>query len=123
MTIQQVQIKIDEIVKAKNIKEKEIYNTLLEFLETTYSNGDTTNGEEIILNNIKIKILTRLYSKEGHRHNISQRTKYNQLFDLNRIEMNLFEKAFNDLVEDGQIAKFMYCISLTEKGITNAKNL
>ncbi len=123
MDILTLETKVKELATAKGIYEQEIYNRLLAFLETSYNYVVPTVQENSMIIEVKHKILTTLYSKDQQKQSVNSQIKYDQLFDLDRVEMQYLEKAFLDLESDGQVACLKYQISLTDKGIMIARNL
>ena len=122
MNIEKIKERVDEIAKSENIHEQEVYNRILAYLETTNNYTIPAEDELEIISDIKTKILKTLYSKAGHKQGINRQTKYNELFDLDGIEIKYLEQAFQDLETNGQVASLMYEISLTEKGIMTIRN-
>jgi hypothetical protein len=122
MNIEKIKERVDEIAKSENIHDQEVYNRILAYLETTYNYTIPAEDELEIISDIKTKILKTLYSKAGHKQGINRQTKYNELFDLDGIEIKYLDQAFQDLETNGQVASLMYEISLTEKGIMTIRN-
>lgn len=123
MDLQKIKEKVDEIASVKKIHAQEIYNRILSYLETTYNYTIPSGDEKKIIEEIKNRLLTGLYSMDRHRMTVNHATKYNQVFDLDEIEMKLLDKALQELQTEGQVSSLMYEISLTDKGVMTARNL
>jgi hypothetical protein len=122
MDLQKIKEKVESISKNKNIHEQEIYSAIDSFLESNY-NYEVPSDEVIpIIEEIKKKILVKLYRSDRHRIGVNRATKYDQLFNLDGIEMKYLDRAFTELESDGQVSSVMYEISLTEKGIMTVRN-
>ena len=123
MNIETVRQRVTEIATQKGVYEQEIYNRLIAYLETSYNYSVPTEQEHSIVEGVKNKILTVLYSKDRQRMTVNRAIKYNQVFSLDEVEMKFLEKVFTQLESDGLISCLAYEISLTEKGVITARNL
>lgn len=117
MSIQELQKKITEISTEKGIHEQEIINSLLATLEVKYANKSYDTEDAQIIIEIKKKIMNELYSLPKHRVTVNRGTKYEELFDLDNIELNLLHDAYTQLESDGDVYSLKYEIGLTEQGI------
>jgi hypothetical protein len=117
MTIQELEKKINEIAANKQIHEQEVINNILAHLEVTYSPKIYSNEDNELIEEIKNKIGTVLYSCDRQKMGVNQMTKYNEVFGLDQVEMKLLDNAWTELEAQGYIYSLMYEIGLTEEGI------
>lgn len=117
MTIQELQKRITEISTEKGIHEQEIINGLLAHLDTKYAKKSHTLEDAKIVREVKAKIMTTLFALPKHKTVVNQATKYEQLFDLDNIELNLLNDAFTELEAEGDVYSLKYEIGLTEQGV------
>lgn len=117
MNINELEKKIKQIASAKNIREQEIINGILSNLEQVYSPKDHSEKDRQIIDGIKRKIVTTLFNCDNQKKNVNQATKYDELFDLDRVEMGLVNDAWNELEADRDVFSLAYEIGLTDEGI------
>lgn len=117
MNINELEKKIKQIASEKNIKEQEIINGILANLEEVYSLKDHSENDRQIIDGIKQKIVTTLLNCENQKKIVNQATKYNELFDLDRVEMDLLNDAWNELEADRDVFSLAFEIGLTDEGI------
>jgi hypothetical protein len=117
MTIQELQKRISEISTEKRIHEQEIINGLLAHLDTKYAKKSHTFEDAKIVLEVKAKIMATLFALPNHKTVVNRATKYEHLFDLDRVELNLLNDAFTELESDEYVYSLKYEIGLTEQGI------
>lgn len=117
MTMQEIEKKIKEIASNRSIPEQEIINNVLAHLEVTYNPKDYSDEDKEIIEEIKDKIGSVLYSCDRQRMVVNQKTKFNEVFDLDQIEMKLFDATLADLESAGYVYSLKHEIGLTEEGI------
>jgi hypothetical protein len=117
MTIQELHKRITEISTEKGIHEQEIINGLLAHLDMKYAKKYHTLEDAKIVHELKLKIMGKLFALPNHKIIVNRATKYEQLFDLNSVELNLLNDAFTELESDGDVYSLKYEIGLTEQGV------
>ena len=117
MTIQELQKRITDISTEKGIREQEIINGLLAHLDTKYAKKSYSLEDTKIVDEIKVKIMSKLFALPDHKTVVNRGTKYEQLFDLDSVERNLLDDAFTELESDGDVYSLKHEIGLKEQGI------
>ncbi|MBB3186102.1 hypothetical protein [Microbacter margulisiae] len=117
MDINELEKKIKQIATEKNIREQEVINGILANLELVYSPKDHSEQDREIIDGIKQKILSTLLNCDNQKKIINQATKYDELFDLDRVEMSLMQDAWNELEADRDVFSLAFEIGLTDEGI------
>lgn len=117
MNINELEKKIKQIASEKNIKEQEVINGILANLEEVYSPKDHSENDRQIIDGIKQKIVNTLLNFDNQKKIVNQATKYGELFDLDRVEMNLVNDAWNELEADRDVFSLAFEIGLTDEGI------
>lgn len=121
MDINKLVDKINEISASKGITEQEIVDGILGHLKKRYEN-DYSDDDKAIIEVVKKKIVETLYNSERQAVSVNHTTKYDELFDLDRVEHNLADQAFSELESDGQVFSRKYQIGLTDDGIRNYRS-
>jgi len=117
MTIQELQKRITKISTEKGIHEQEIINGLLAHLDTKYAKKSHTLEDAKIVSEVKVKIIVKLFALPNHKTVVNSATRYEQLFDLDSVELNLLNDAFTELESVGDVYSLKYEIGLTEQGV------
>ncbi|SHN21088.1 hypothetical protein [Flavobacterium xinjiangense] len=121
MTIQDLQKKIDEIATYENIDQQEIINGIMANLEIKYKKANYSEEDKKLIEELKTKILTKLYSLPEHKKLINHMTKFDELFGLDKLEFKLLNNAFNELEAEGDVYSLEYEIGLKEQGIRKTR--
>ncbi|WP_074410073.1 MULTISPECIES: hypothetical protein [Aquimarina] len=109
--------KIREISEDKNIEREKIVQGLLEHLEVKYNLKDHHEEDQYIIKGIQKKIISVLLQEPNQKKQLNQTVKYNDVFDLDRIEMSLLNDAWNELEARDEVYAEAYEIGLTDSGI------
>ncbi|WP_025664799.1 hypothetical protein [Aquimarina megaterium] len=109
--------KIREISEDKNIEREKIVQELLEHLEVKYNLKDHHEEDQQIIKGIQRKIISVLLQEPNQKKELNQTVKYNDVFDLDRIEMSLLNDAWNELEARDEVYAEAYEIGLTDSGI------
>ncbi len=117
MDIKQLEDRIKQIASEKNIKEQEIINGILANLELTYSPKEHSESDRQLIDGIKQKIISTLLICDNQKKIVNQATKFEELFDLDRIEKGLLNDAWNELEANRDVFSLAFEIGLTDEGI------
>ncbi|PKV50443.1 hypothetical protein ATE84_2501 [Aquimarina sp. MAR_2010_214] len=109
--------KIREISEYKNIEQDKIIVGILEHLEVKYNLNEHHIEDQHIIKGIKKKIINALLQEPNQKKQLNQTTKYNDVFNLDRIEMSLLNDAWNELEARDEVYAEAYEIGLTDSGI------
>lgn len=109
--------KIREISEHKNIQQEKIKQGILEHLEVKYNLKDHHEEDQHIIKGIQKKIISALLQEPDQKKQLNQTIKYNDVFDLDRIEMSLLNDAWNELEARDEVYAEAYEIGLTDSGI------
>lgn len=109
--------KIKEISEHKNIEQEKIIRGILEHLEVKYNLKDYHEEDQHIIKGIQKKIISVLLQEPDQKKQLNQTVKYNDVFDLDRIEMSLLNDAWNELEARDEVYAEAYEIGLTDSGI------
>ncbi|WP_438422839.1 hypothetical protein [Aquimarina macrocephali] len=109
--------KIREISEHKNIQQEKIKQGILEHLEVKYNLKDHHEEDQHIIKGIQKKIISALLQEPDQKKQLNQTIKYNDVFDLDRIEMSLLNDAWNELEARNEVYAEAYEIGLTDSGI------
>ncbi|WP_024770977.1 hypothetical protein [Aquimarina macrocephali] len=109
--------KIREISEHKNIQQEKIKQGILEHLEVKYNLKDHHEEDQHIIKGIQKKIISALLQEPDQKKQLNQTIKYNDVFDLDRIEMSLLNDAWNELEARDEVYAEAYEIGLTDNGI------
>ena len=120
MSYVNLQNKIKEISVLKKISEEKLIEDILLHIEAEYQNYHLEEDKEILID-LKNKIGYRLYSRKSS-VNVSfifdNNAGYEKIFNLDKIEMQLFERASSELADEGLIKIIDKCIlDLTDNGV------
>jgi hypothetical protein len=112
--------KIQEISVLKKISEEKLIEDILLHIEAEYQNKHSEEDKEILID-LKNKIGYRLYSLKSS-VNLSftpdSRASYEKIFNLDKIELRLFNSAIIELADEGLIEIINKCIiDLTDNGM------
>ena len=117
MNIQELKKKIKEIAAEKQIHEQEIINGIIANLETVYAPKKHTEQDKQIIKGITEKIITTFLSANKQKIGVNKMTKYDELFGLDRVEIELVNDAWTKLESQRDVYSLMYEIGLTDEGI------
>jgi hypothetical protein len=69
------------------------------------------------INKIKQKTVNTFLNCNNQKKTVNQATKYDELFDLGRVEMGLVNDAWNELEADRDVFSLAFKIGLADEGI------
>lgn len=121
MNLDALQEKITKIAQEKGIKESEIIELLSAHLNISYPEKDYDEEDMVIIKGVQNKILTTAYNFPQQKKNVNHHTDIAKLFNLDSVELSLFERAWDELESEGLVGATQYEIWLTEKGTRKAR--
>jgi len=110
---------ISEIASQQNANQSEIIDDLADILKMKYGISIMAKEREII-DEVKMKIITRLYNSEMQK--AKSDTDIAKLFKLDLLEIDYFDNAINELEHEGLLKKAKYDLSLTKEGVMKFKS-
>lgn len=99
------------------------FQDLANFAQLRYGNN-ISDSERKIIDTVKEKLLNRLYEMPDNSYVIiGTRLDYGAKFGLDRLELNLLEKAGNELEKADLVEGGAHYVKLTDRGVLEAKKL
>lgn len=117
MTFEDLKKKIIEVSNSQNISEQQIISGTIASLDLKYQPKIYSFEDRKIKEDLKIKILSRLYEEPFHKKSINHATKYDVLFGADQIEMKLLNDTYTELEAENLVFSEEFEIGLTEEGI------
>jgi hypothetical protein len=121
MTIQELERLVEQLSQTSGKKQAEIFQDLADFAQIKYGNNISDN-ERMIIDTVKEKLLNGLYKMADNSY-VKSRPDYGSEFGLDRLELNVLEKAGNELERADLLEGGTNYIKLTDKGVLEAKKL
>jgi len=121
MTIQELEQLVGQLSETSSKNQTEIIQDLADFAQIKYGNNISDNERKII-DAVKGKLLNGLYEMANNSY-VASRPDYGSKFGLDRLELNVLEKAGNELEKANLLEGGEHYIKLTDKGILEAKKL
>ena len=109
---------IKGIAQDKQINEEEIIDHLAEILKIKFG-VLIMEKERLLIDEVKTKIITRLYNSE--KHTVKMDTGMQKLFKLDLLENDYLQPALEELIQEGVVAKLSQAYALTREGIMKFK--
>jgi len=119
MDIQSLEALIDKIADKRNVQKTELINELADILKLKY---DITlmDKERAIVDEVKNKIVTRLYNTEHHSINRSDHDEVKH-YKLDALETRFLDTALEEMLLEGLITHEKNTTALTDAGILKYK--
>lgn len=95
MTIQELEQLVGQLSETSSKNQTEIIQDLADFAQIKYGNNISDNERKII-DAVKGKLLNGLYEMANNSY-VASRPDYGSKFGLDRLELNVLEKAGNEL--------------------------
>jgi|SRR5690554_804944 len=115
--MKQIEEKIGDIAKNKNLAIDDIKKEIIVHLELKYNLEDHNDQNKKIIKEIQEKIISTLLKEPNQKKLVNQTIKYDQIFHLDRIEMDLLNDAWNELESNDEVYSEKFEIGLTDNGI------
>lgn len=121
MTIEELKELIEQLSETSGKNQAEITQDIADFAKLKYSNN-ISESERKIIETVKEKLLNGLYSMRDNSY-VSSRPDYGEKFGLDRLELNVLNKAGEELEKAGLLEGNENYIKLTDNGVLEAKKL
>ena len=118
MDIKSLEKLISEIASQQNTYQGAIVDDLAIYLKLKYGTTIMEKERELI-DEVKMKIVTKLYNSEMHKANVSSDVR--KTFKLDLLEMDYVDVAADELEQEGLIKKSKSDIALTKEGVMKFK--
>ena len=121
MKIEELKELIEQLSETSGKNQVEITQELADFAKLKYGNN-ISESERKIIETVKEKLLNGLYSMRDNSY-VSSRPNYGEKFGLDKLELNVLEKAGEELEKAGLLEGNDNYVKLTDNGILEAKKL
>ena len=121
MKIEELKEPIEQLSETSGKNQVEITQELADFAKLKYGNN-ISESERKIIETVKEKLLNGLYSMRDNSY-VSSRPNYGEKFGLDKLELNVLEKAGEELEKAGLLEGNDNYVKLTDNGILEAKKL
>ena len=111
---------ISKIALQERRQEEDVLEECAEILKIKYG-VLLIEQERALVDELKNKIVTRLYNYENHSLELAELNK-KEAFKADTLDMDFMERAEQELVVEGLIEKTSNSIALTEAGIVKFKS-
>lgn len=109
---------ISEAASSRNTDLEVIMTDLAEIVKLKYG-IEILEKERELIDEVKIKLITKLYNTEGH--SVSVKSDSAKLFKLDILESDYLKAALNELQVEGLITHTNLVASLTKEGVMKFK--
>lgn len=118
MEFKELEQLISQTAAQKGVDPAVLTADLADILKIKYG-AQIMEKERELLDEVKTKIITKLYNTEEHK--ISEDLDLLKIFKLDRLETDYFDNAISELVQEGVVNKNKGVYILTNEGIMKFK--
>jgi hypothetical protein len=119
MDIKGLETLISEIATQQNTYKGAIIDDVVSFLNMKYGTAIMAKERELI-DEVKMKIITKLYNAEMHKVNVSSDIR--KTFKLDLLEIDYVDNAADELEQEGLLKKQKSNLCLTKEGVMKFKS-